>query len=166
MTLPSPRAVLAGATALAAAALFTALASEWWGGLVPCPLCLVERWPYRAAIAIGLLGLALPRRFVPAASAAFALAMLAGAAAATVHVGVERGAWKSPLPECAGPNLAGLSIAQRLAAMPARPSKACEDPTYLVPGLKVSMAEMNLIFCLGLAGAVAASLALRRPARA
>jgi disulfide bond formation protein DsbB len=53
------------------------------------------------------------------------------------------------------PNLAGLSIAERLARMPAIPSKPCDEPTYLIPLLPVSMAEMNVIFALALAGGLA-----------
>ena len=151
----SPRSVLAAATVLTAATLFAAHASEIWGGLVPCALCLVERWPYRVAILFGILGLILPPLQARIAAWLFVLAMLAGAAAGFVHVGVEQGWWKSPLPECVGPDLRGLSIAQRLAAMPERPSKPCDEPTYLIPFLPVSMAAMNFIFCLGAAGVVA-----------
>jgi disulfide bond formation protein DsbB len=50
------------------------------------------------------------------------------------------------LPECAAPRFSGGSIAQRLAAMPARPAKPCDAPTFLIPGLPVSMAAMNLVF--------------------
>lgn len=151
---------LSGLTVAAAAILFAAFASEWWGELVPCALCLVERWPYRIAIAVGALGMAVPERFLRWAFALFGVAMLAGAAAAVVHVGVEAGAWPSPLPECVGPNLSGMSFAERLARMPDRPAKPCDEPTFLVPGLPVSMAAMNLIATLGLAG-----LAFHRAAR-
>ncbi|MBN8890967.1 MAG: hypothetical protein BGP12_07155 [Rhodospirillales bacterium 70-18] len=155
---PRLRLALALSTLAAAAALGTAFASEWWGGLVPCALCLVERWPYRVAIGLGLLGLVLPRPLARLAGWLLVLAVLAGAAAALVHVGVERGAWPSPLPECAAPRFSGGSIAERLAHMPARPSKACEDPTYLIPGLPVSMAAMNLIFALAVSAGLATFL--------
>ena len=46
--------------------------------------------------------------------------------------------------ECAAPDLGGGSVAERLARMPARPAKPCDEPAYLVPGVTVSMAEMNL----------------------
>jgi len=45
----------------------------------------------------------------------------------------------------------GGSIAERLAQMPARPAKPCEDATYLIPGLPVSMAAMNLLYALAFA---------------
>ena len=44
----------------AAVVLGIAIASERWGGLVPCALCLVERWPYRIAIVLGLAAALLP----------------------------------------------------------------------------------------------------------
>ena len=45
-------------------------------------------------------------------------------------------------------NITAGTLAQRLAAMPLRPSKPCDAPTFLVPFLPVSMAAMNLIYSL------------------
>jgi disulfide bond formation protein DsbB len=138
------RAALA-AVLCGGAVLGTALASERWGGLVPCALCLVERWPWRVVIACGVLAAILPRRVAPWVLGIVLLALLAGAVLGVVHVGVEHGAWPSPLPECAAPRFSGGSIAERLRAMPLAPSKSCDEPTYLVPFLPVSMAMMNLL---------------------
>jgi disulfide bond formation protein DsbB len=147
---------LALLTAIAAgAALGGALASEAWDGLVPCALCLVERWPYRIAIVLGLLALVVPPRAARVLLALAALTVLAGAAVAFVHVGVEAHWWPSPLPECAAPHFAGGSIAQRLASMPVKAAKPCDEPSYLIPGLPVSMAMMNLLFALAFAGLLA-----------
>ena len=44
------------------------------------------------------------------------------------------------------PNLGGGSMAERLARMPSRPAKPCDEPTYLIPGLPLSMATMNMLF--------------------
>ncbi len=93
-----------------------------------------------------------------------ALGLLAGAGLAFIHVGVEHGWWPSPLPECAAPSFGGGSIAERLARMPAMPAKPCDDPTYLIPFLPVSMAAMNGLFALALAGFLAIFIAKpRRP---
>ena len=154
------RAALLGCALAAALALGGAFAAEWWGGLVPCALCLVERWPYRLAIAAGVLGAWLPARWARLAGAAMVAIFLAGAGAGAVHVGVENRWWPSPLPQCQAPDLTGLSIAERLARMPAVPSMSCEDPTYLIPWLPVSMAMANLLLSLGLA--CVAAWALRR----
>jgi disulfide bond formation protein DsbB len=159
MSMTRERGVAAIAAAGALLALLVALGSERFGGLVPCALCLVERWPYRIAILLGILALLLPRRLARIVLVLAALTFLAGAAAAAVHVGVELGWWKSPLPECAAPHAVQGTFAQRLAAMPARPAKPCDDPTYLIPGLPVSMAAMNLIFALAMTAIVAVGLA-------
>ena len=135
--------VLAALSLLVAfGALAVAFGSEWYGGLVPCALCLVERWPYRITIPFALLAF-LPVPWRRLALWGVVLCMAASVGAAGVHVGVERGWWPSPLPECAAPDLGGGSIADRLRRMPTRPAKPCDDPTYLVPGLPVSMATMN-----------------------
>jgi disulfide bond formation protein DsbB len=156
----------AGLTAAAAAAigLGIALGSERWGGLVPCALCLVERWPYRIAVVLGLGAAILPPKAARAVLALLALSMLTGAVFAAVHVGVELHWWPSPLPECAAPVFSGGSIAERLANMPAAPAKPCDDPTYLIPGLPLSMAAMNLIFAC-LVTSAAGWIAIRRPSR-
>ena len=155
------RAALVG-TLASAAALGAAFASEWGLGLVPCALCLWERWPYRVAIVAGLLALlwANGRR---AMLGLMALVLLVGAGLGAVHVGVEFGWWPSPLPECAAPDLGHGTAAERLARMPLFPAKPCDEPTYLVPGVPVSMAMANLLLALALTVYLAMSAA--RPRR-
>lgn len=144
--LPTPLAV----AALSAAAPLLAMATERWGGLNPCLLCLWQRWPYWLGAALALLGLLLPRRLMLALAG---LAILGSAAAAAVHVGVEAKWWPSPLPGCAAPTAGGArSVEELMNSLAAAPAKPCDEPTYLIPGLPVSMAGMNLIYALGLAG--------------
>ncbi len=139
--------VLGLTTALVAAlALGIAHGSESWGGLVPCALCLWERWPYRIVAGLGFLAAIWPGKPARAAFGLTAIAMLAGTVLGAIHVGVEFHWWPSPLPQCAAPKFSGGgSIADMLARMPAAPAKPCDDPTYLLRGLPVSMAQMNLI---------------------
>ena len=151
MTLPGIRGIALLSALAAAFALGLALASERWEGLVPCALCLLERWPYRVAIALGLLACVVPHRWARVLLVLVVLSMLVGTALAVVHVGVELRWWPSPLPECAAPSFTGGTIAERLAQMPARPAKPCEDPAYLIPVLPISMAAMNLLYALGFA---------------
>jgi disulfide bond formation protein DsbB len=155
MMIPRLRFALLICALASAGAVGLALASESFAGLVPCALCLVERWPYRIAAATALVGLVLPRVWAWVVLMLCIVILLGAAGAGMVHTGVEYGWWPSPLPECVAPNLAGLSIAERLARMPAIPSKPCDEPTYLIPLLPVSMAEMNVIFALALAGGLA-----------
>jgi disulfide bond formation protein DsbB len=149
----------------AAAALGSAFAAEWWGGLVPCALCLVERWPYRIAIALGVVALILPTRAARFVLGLLALTILGGAAIAGVHVGVEFHWWPSPLPECAAPHLTGGTIAEQLASMPARPAKPCDDPSFLIPGIPLSIAAMNMLYSLVFAASLAMALGRRRRRR-
>ena len=86
------------------------------------------------------------------------LAMLGSAAIGVVHVGVEGKLWPSPLPGCVARFTPGAGIAD----LPARPAKPCDDPTYLISGLPVSMAAMNLIFSLGSVAAMAAVMVRNR----
>lgn len=135
----------------AGAALAAALAIETWGGLAPCELCLVERWPYRGAIVLALLAFIVPPRIARVLLVLVVLTLLGDAALGFIHVGVEAHWWPSPLPECAAPRFTGGSIAEQLAHMSARPAKPCDDPSYLIPGLPVSLAAMNLIYALAFA---------------
>jgi disulfide bond formation protein DsbB len=143
---PPYRAYGLAAAVAAAAALGIAMAAERWGGIVPCALCLLERWPYRIAVVLGLAAVFLPPGAARVALALLALTVLADVAIAAIHVGVEFHWWPSPLPECAAPSFGGGSIAERLARMPAAPAKPCDEPTYFFPGLPLSIAALNLIF--------------------
>lgn len=162
MTGISPRLASALAALAASAALGVAFASEWWGGFVPCALCLVERWPYRIAIAFGVLGVLLPRRLSQAALVCVLLAGLADVAISATHVGVEFGWWPSPLPECAAPHFSGGTIAERLRSMPARPSKSCEDADYPIEAIPISFAQAGFIYALAFSAGVAVLLAMTR----
>jgi len=160
--IPRLRMMLAGSALVAAAAVAFAWTMEHWVGLVPCPLCLLERWPFRIAVVIGLVGLVLPRSWARLALMLLGLTILADAAIAFVHVGVEHRLWFSPLAACQQPHFSGSSIAERLARMPARPSVACEDASYVFDWLPVSLAEMNLLFTLAFSGAIATFLWMTR----
>jgi disulfide bond formation protein DsbB len=159
---PTCRDAGLAAAVAAAAALGIAYGSERWGGLVPCALCLWERWPYRIAVVLGLAAAVLPPRAGRIVLGLVALAAFAGAVLAAIHVGVEFHWWPSPLPECAAPAFNGGSIAERLAHMPDTPGKPCDEPTFPIPGLPLSMAAMNLLFA-GALTLVTGWIATRRP---
>ena len=154
-----------GAAALAWAGAALALGAAFLAqsrGFIPCELCLLERWPYRLAVALGLLAVFLPRR--PGRLAVWLLAGLfvAEAGLAGLHVGVEQGWWPSPFAACAAPHLVAGTLAERLAHMPARPAKPCGDPDYPF-GLPISMATANLLYALALAAIV--TISARYPRR-
>lgn len=152
--------------ALAAAAPLFALGSETWWGLAPCELCLWQRWPYWVAAGLAALAVvAAPGRARAVLLGAAGLAAFATAAIGAFHVGVEQGWWPSPLPGCAAATAGSAqSIEEMMRSLAPVPSKPCDAPTYLVPGLPLSMAGMNIIYGAGL-GLLALALARKgRPA--
>lgn len=105
---------------IAAATIAAAWAFELFGGYVPCPLCLQQRWPYYAAIPVALFLVWWGRhslRSLRLGLLLIALIMLAGAALAVYHAGIEWQWWQGPQ-ACAGgsrpsgilPDLSGARI--------------------------------------------------------
>jgi disulfide bond formation protein DsbB len=150
--------------ALAAAAPLLAQASETWLGLAPCELCLWQRWPYWIAAAFAALALVLPRFGAPLLALAGLAALVSGVLGG-FHLGVEQGFWPSPLAGCKAATAGGaMSIEDMLKSLAPTPNKPCDAPAFLISGLPISMAAMNMVYGLGL-GALALRLA-RKGARA
>lgn len=135
---------------LALAAPIFAKLSEGWFNLAPCELCLWQRVPYWAAAALALAAVFLPRGR-PWLLAGAALAAAVSAAIGAFHIGVEFHWWPSPLAGCAAPAATGASIEDLLRGLAAAPTKPCDEPAYLIPGLPLSMAAMNTIYGIALA---------------
>lgn len=152
-----PRAVAALALLAATFALGLALASEYWGGLLPCSLCLLERWPYRITILLAALAVVVPRPAIALVLWLAALTMLTDAGIAVIHVGVEQHLWLNPIGECAAPHLSG-SLADRLLQLSSRPPQPCDRASYLIPFIPLSMAAMNVLYAGGMAVLLAAYL--------
>lgn len=138
---------------LAAGAPLFAQATETWWGLAPCALCLWQRWPYWVAAVFALLAAFMPGRGRRGLLMLAGLAALVSGGIGVLHVGVEWGWWPSPLPGCQAPTARpGASIEHMLRSMPAAPTKPCDAPTYLIPGLPITMAGMNFLYAAALGG--------------
>ena len=133
---------------LVGASIF-ALLVAWWTqhirGVVPCELCFIERWPWRVALAAGLIGLLLPGLSVVTIALGL-FALLVSVLLSILHSGVEFGLWPSPFPSCHAPVLSIGSITQRLASMPMQAAKPCDAPTFLFDWLPVSMTTLGGFF--------------------
>jgi disulfide bond formation protein DsbB len=73
------------------AVLGTALISQYRGGLIPCELCLLQRWPWAAAIVAAIVVVLVgSRTALPLAALLFGAIFAVSAAFASYHVGVEQ----------------------------------------------------------------------------
>lgn len=135
--------------AAAAGALLFALVAQFGFDLQPCVLCIWQRWPYGAAIALGLAAWPLRRR--PAAwiglTALSVLAVLTSGGIGAFHVGVEQGWWQGTSGCGATGGIDDLATlrAQILAA----PIVRCDEVAASLFG--ISMAGWNVLFALGVA---------------
>lgn len=147
---------------LTAVAALTALGIAYFAQyallLMPCELCLLERWPYRIVAVLGILAITRRPGTARALLGLAGLVMLADVAIAGLHVGVEWGWWNSPLPECNGALTVG-------AALPMTPATPCDRPVYLIHALPVSMAQMDLLAATLFAAALLVYAARRQPGR-
>jgi len=135
--------------------LLAVLALQYLGGLAPCHLCVLQRWPYVALVVLGLIGWRWQPRLVLALSA---LVLLVGAGLAGYHIAVEQG-WVA-LPEGCAAGGSAQTIEQ-LKQMLATAPPACDQVRFTVLGL--TLAAWNLLASLTLAAyATAAALGLVR----
>ena len=131
------------AAAGSAALLAGALAFQYLGGLAPCHLCLLQRYPHAAAVVIGVLALLVPRlTLLPWAGA---LAALTTAGIAAYHTGVERHWWEGPS-TCTAGSILGLDPKDLLAQIQAAPVVQCDQVAWEMIGL--SMASWNMLAAL------------------
>lgn len=129
-----------------AALLAGAFGFQYIGGLLPCQLCLWQRWPHGAAVVIMLLALATGWRGLLWLGA---LAALTTAGIGVFHVGVEQGWWQG-LATCSVNTLVGVGVADLLdptkdVAQPVR----CDAVPWQMFG--ISMAGWNVIASFGFA---------------
>lgn len=143
-----------------AAMLLAAFAFQYVGGLAPCAMCLWQRWPHAAAVALGALGAVLP-----AAGLAIlgGLTMLGNAGIALYHTGVERDWWQGPA-SCSGGggDLSSMDMADLLNPDAGGGIVMCDEVAWEMLGL--SMASWNGLVCLALAALWFAAAYTRRAA--
>ncbi|WP_456640354.1 disulfide bond formation protein B [Bradyrhizobium sp. USDA 10063] len=99
------------ASAIVAGIAAATLAGAWFFQLVleilPCPLCLEQRYAYYLAVPLGVLvafaaAKGAPRPMLLAGLTVLALAALVNAGLGAYHAGVEWGFWQGPT-DCSGP---------------------------------------------------------------
>ncbi|MEO0912109.1 MAG: disulfide bond formation protein B [Pseudomonadota bacterium] len=122
--------------------LLGALAFQYIGGLYPCKMCIWQRWPHGAAIALGAVFLLAAWRPLLLLGA---LSALVTAGVGVYHAGVEQRWWEGPS-ACSGNvnSLGGLSASDLVNPNIAVDTVvACDEIVWQLAGL--SMAGWNAL---------------------
>jgi disulfide bond formation protein DsbB len=171
--LACPFAVFALIALTSFLALAAALGAEIILGLEPCILCIYQRIPFAAALLFSLFGLALckwkpgRRKNLAIKSLLFsnAFIFLTNSAIAAYHTGVERHWWRSMFEGCAVPNLSD-EPQTLLENILSAPSARCDEIPWADPLLGLSMANYNVLLCMGLFALCLAAALMIRPSPA
>ena len=148
---------------VSAAVIGAALLSQYWGGLDPCELCLLERWPWWAAIAISAL-VWIAGNKLPLIGAAMVLALVffVSAGLGFYHVGVEQHWFPGPS-ACTASGAAATSVDALRAQLLGKQPVMCDEVQWSLFG--ISLAGFNLIGSLVMAAFCAGTAAWLVPRR-
>jgi len=150
--------------AAAVAVLGAALLSQYWGGLTPCELCLLQRWPWAAAIVVAIVVLLVGDR-APLAWVApvFGVVFAVSAAFAFYHVGVEQHWFAGPsVCTASGAGHAKTLEEMKRLILNSAPVQ-CDQVQWSL--FDVSMAGWNLVASLAMLACSIAALRQRGAAR-
>lgn len=128
-------------------ALGFALVSQYGFDLHPCVLCIYQRWPYVAIIAIAILGLFLAKRYGKRHwyDLLCALGFATTSGIGMFHVGVEQGWWQG-LDGCVADTSSVSSLNDLKAQIMSAPLVKCDDIPWELFG--ISMAGYNALLAL------------------
>lgn len=142
--------VLSGAVALGSAYAF-----QYLGGLAPCALCLYQRWPWWAAIGIGLIAV-IWRSHATAQKALCllaALAIMGGGGVGVFHVGVEQHWWQG-LASCGGVSDMPMTVEALKKQIMNAPVARCDEVAWSFLGISMAGYNALLSFAVGIASLV------------
>lgn len=143
------RTAAALAFAVSAALLLGALGFQYIGELPPCPLCLEQRYPHVAVLALALLALVAPRPLRAGLLVLTAIAFAVTSAIGVYHAGVEYAWWAGP-DTCTGTvGLDAQTTEDLLAALESAPVILCDVVVWELFG--ISMAGYNAIISFAMA---------------
>jgi disulfide bond formation protein DsbB len=131
------------------ASLTVAFASQYWGGLQPCPLCIYQRFPYGVAAALGVVGILVAGRpgWLRVVLLVAALAFFVDAGIAAYHVGVEQHWWQGTA-DCGSTLNFNLSPEELKEQLLSQPLVSCHDVQWSLFG--ISMAGYNFLYAIAL----------------
>lgn len=131
---------------MALGVILAALAFEYIGGYVPCPLCLQQRYAYYAGIPLLFLALALvsaeERQWAALLLFLVALAFLANAGLGVYQAGAEWGYWPGP-DTCGGGQAITGNAGNLLEKLATTQVVRCDEAQWRLAGL--SFAGWNVV---------------------
>jgi disulfide bond formation protein DsbB len=162
MTLTT-RAFAGFALIVSAVVLGAALLSQYWGGLAPCELCLLQRWPWAVAVTVSLVAvLAGGRAGLPWLALVLALVFAVGVVFAFYHLGVEQ-KWFAGPTACTATATGAMTLEQMKQQILGTAPVMCDRVQWSLFG--VSLAGWNLLASVIMnAICLAIFLRARRPA--
>jgi disulfide bond formation protein DsbB len=142
--------------------LGSAFMSQYWGGLAPCELCLLQRGPWAAAILVALMAfVAGSRPALPWVALVLALVFALSAAFAFYHVGVEQH-WFAGPSACTASGGGALTLEEMKRQIIGTAPVLCDRVQWSLFG--VSLAGWNLLASFGMAAVCAVAFARTRRA--
>ena len=161
--------VFAGFVLLASAVVLgAALLSQYWGGLAPCELCLLQRWPWAAAIVISLV-VVLVGEHAPLGWVALLLgiAFAVSIVFAFYHVGVEQHWFAGPA-ACTVSSGGAMTLEQMKQQILGTAPVLCDRPAWTLFGVSLAgfnlLASLIMLGCCVVAWLYARGMVWRRPA--
>lgn len=134
-----------------------ALGFQYLGGLTPCELCMWQRYPLMAAIALALAALTVRNARTFRTITASAVGAIATSGAIAIHhLGVERHFWRG-FTACTSSIPKGLSGDELLRQILRMPLHRCDTPQWTLAGL--SLADLNAVVTLSTAALAALLIA-------
>ena len=156
--------VFAGVVLVASAVVLgMALSSQYWGGLAPCELCVLQRWPWAVAITIAIVALFVGHRTsLPWVALLLGLVFLVSIGLAFYHLGVEQH-WVAG-PSACTPSTAGPATLEEMRQRILNaPVVRCDEVQWSLYG--VSLAGLNLLASFVMALICAGAFWYARPMR-
>jgi disulfide bond formation protein DsbB len=141
----SPRLPLALALLGSFASLAGAFFFQYVMAILPCHLCILQRWPHAILVILAAFALIWPKRLLIAVGALIATVSIG---LAIYHSGVERKLWAGPSDCTGGQDLSGLSGQDLLSTDFTVGVVQCDQISYSILGL--SFANYNVLLSFGL----------------
>lgn len=135
---------LAGVAVLGGAYIF-----QYGFGYQPCVLCLYQRLPWWITIGVACLGLSVARKrpgLLSVFTVLAGLVVLAGAALAGYHAGVEYAWWQGPAGCSSTVDMSSMTLEEMKKAIMATPVVRCDEAAWTLFG--ISMAGYNFLISL------------------